>query len=295
MTFPGGADTRERADSPRPGGWSIADFVSAKRYAGELCFLWFVPKEVPARHEGYKLAILEKVCLPGCAGPRELPSIFQKRFSPCTKIEGQFEVFFPVYQMGQQEQPFFFPYKMKITLTREKLPAQQDVGRVLAFLKSNITNQPKLLRLASEARPSPNLSLHNNRLNPHQNLFSPPFSPSLSTCSLEFSLLFTGSGNLFPPATACFHRSLWIVEGEALKAASFPPISPQSLHHIPPAVETSDCFSLLHFFPTVLPDVENSDFPGCKPTCPILHISTGPTITTILYLFFLYRKGSKQK
>ena len=33
VTFPGGADTRERADSPRPGGWSIADFVSARAAA----------------------------------------------------------------------------------------------------------------------------------------------------------------------------------------------------------------------------------------------------------------------
>ena len=59
-TFPGGADTRERADSPRTGGWSIADFVSAKRNAGELCFLWFVPKEVPARHEGCRLVPQQK-------------------------------------------------------------------------------------------------------------------------------------------------------------------------------------------------------------------------------------------
>ena len=69
VTFPGGAGTRERADSPRPGGWSIADFVSAKRNAGEFCFLCFITKEVPARHEGCKLAILPKVYLPGCAGP----------------------------------------------------------------------------------------------------------------------------------------------------------------------------------------------------------------------------------
>ena len=75
VTFPGGADTRERADSPRSGGWSIADFVSAKRNAGEFCFLCFITKEVPARHEGYKLAILEKVCLPGCAGSGYFPSI----------------------------------------------------------------------------------------------------------------------------------------------------------------------------------------------------------------------------
>ena len=68
VTFPGGAGTRERADSPRPGGWSIADFVSAKRNAGEFCFLCFITKEVPARHEGYRLAIPPKVCLPGCAG-----------------------------------------------------------------------------------------------------------------------------------------------------------------------------------------------------------------------------------
>ena len=32
-TFSGGADTRERADSPRPGGWSVADFVSASMRA----------------------------------------------------------------------------------------------------------------------------------------------------------------------------------------------------------------------------------------------------------------------
>ena len=69
VTFPGGADTRERADSPRTGGWSIADFVSAKRNAGEFCFLCFITKEVPARHEGCKLAIPQKVYLPGCAGP----------------------------------------------------------------------------------------------------------------------------------------------------------------------------------------------------------------------------------
>ena len=69
VTFPGGAGTRERADSPRPGGWSIADFVSAKRNAGEFCFLCFITKEVPARHEGYRLTIPQKVCLPGCAGP----------------------------------------------------------------------------------------------------------------------------------------------------------------------------------------------------------------------------------
>lgn len=99
----------------------------------------------------------------------------------------------------------------------------------------------------------------------------------------------------FPPATACFHRSLWIVEGEVLKAASFPPISPHSLHHIPPAVETSDCFSLLHFSPQFFQMWKILIFQAAKPTCPILHISTGPTITTILYLFFLYRKESKQK
>ncbi len=69
VTFPGGADTRERADSPRPGGWSTADFVSAKRYAGEFCFLCFITKEVPARHEGCKLVPQLKVILPGCAGP----------------------------------------------------------------------------------------------------------------------------------------------------------------------------------------------------------------------------------
>ena len=69
VTFPGGADTRERADSPRSGGWSIADFVSAKRNAGEFCFLCFITKEVPARHEGYRLVPQLKVCLPGCAGP----------------------------------------------------------------------------------------------------------------------------------------------------------------------------------------------------------------------------------
>ena len=44
VTFPGGAGTRERADSPRTGGWSIADFVSAKRNAGEFCFLCFITK-----------------------------------------------------------------------------------------------------------------------------------------------------------------------------------------------------------------------------------------------------------
>ena len=33
VTFPGGADTRERADSPRTGGWSIADFASARAAA----------------------------------------------------------------------------------------------------------------------------------------------------------------------------------------------------------------------------------------------------------------------
>ena len=70
VTFPGGADTRERADSPRTGGWSIADFVPAKRDAGEFCFLCFITKEVPARHEGYRLAILQKVNPPGCAGPK---------------------------------------------------------------------------------------------------------------------------------------------------------------------------------------------------------------------------------
>ena len=69
VTFPGGAGTRERADSPRSGGWSIADFVSAKRNAGEFCFLCFITKEVPARHEGCKPAIPQKVYLPGCAGP----------------------------------------------------------------------------------------------------------------------------------------------------------------------------------------------------------------------------------
>ena len=68
VTFSGGADARERADGPRTGDRSIADFVSAKRYAGELCFLWFVPKEVPARHEGYRLAVPSKVNFPGCAG-----------------------------------------------------------------------------------------------------------------------------------------------------------------------------------------------------------------------------------
>ena len=60
VTFPGGADTRERADSPRPGGWSIADFVSAKRNAGEFCFLCFITKEVPARHEGCRLVPQQK-------------------------------------------------------------------------------------------------------------------------------------------------------------------------------------------------------------------------------------------
>ena len=81
VTFPGGADTRERADSPRTGGWSIADFVSAKRNAGELCFLWFVPKEVPARHEGYRLAIPPKVNFPGCAGPPISRPIFPQAIS----------------------------------------------------------------------------------------------------------------------------------------------------------------------------------------------------------------------
>ncbi|WP_139193398.1 hypothetical protein [Angelakisella massiliensis] len=80
-----------------------------------------------------------------------------------------------------------------------------------------------------------------------------------------------------------------------MKAGRFPPISPHSLHRIPPAVETSACFSLLHFFPTILPDVENSDFSARKRTCPVLHISTGSTITTILYLFFLYRKETRQE
>ena len=41
---------------------------TVQRNAGELCFLWFVPKEVPARHEGYRLTIPQKVYLPGCAG-----------------------------------------------------------------------------------------------------------------------------------------------------------------------------------------------------------------------------------
>ena len=81
-TFSGGADTRERADSPRTGGWSIADFVSAKRNAGEFCFLCFITKEVPARHEGYRLTIPQKVDSPGCAGSE----IFQpnKKIIPLT-------------------------------------------------------------------------------------------------------------------------------------------------------------------------------------------------------------------
>ena len=39
VTFPGGADARERADSPRPGGWSIADFVSASMRATDWRYL----------------------------------------------------------------------------------------------------------------------------------------------------------------------------------------------------------------------------------------------------------------
>ena len=30
---------------------------AVQRHAGELCFLWFGPKEVPARHEGYRPAL----------------------------------------------------------------------------------------------------------------------------------------------------------------------------------------------------------------------------------------------
>ena len=69
VTFFGGADARERTDGPRTGDRSIADFAAAKRYAGEFCFLCFITKEVPARHEGCKPAIPQKVYLPGCAGP----------------------------------------------------------------------------------------------------------------------------------------------------------------------------------------------------------------------------------
>ena len=60
---------------------------TVQRNAGELCFLWFGPKEVPARHEGYRLTIPQKVSLPGSAGSRYFPSIFQKKFPPCTKAE----------------------------------------------------------------------------------------------------------------------------------------------------------------------------------------------------------------
>ena len=82
VTFSGGVDARERADGPRTGGWSIADFVSAKRNAGEFCFLCFITKEVPARHEGYRLTIPQKVDSPGCAGSE----IFQpnKKIIPLT-------------------------------------------------------------------------------------------------------------------------------------------------------------------------------------------------------------------
>ena len=78
VTFPGGAGTRERADSPRPGGWSIADFVSAKRNAGEFCFLCFITKEVPARHEGCRLVPQQKSNPPRLCRVRNLSLSFPK-------------------------------------------------------------------------------------------------------------------------------------------------------------------------------------------------------------------------
>ena len=41
---------------------------TVQRNAGEFCFLCFITKEVPARHEGCRLTIPQKVYLPGCAG-----------------------------------------------------------------------------------------------------------------------------------------------------------------------------------------------------------------------------------
>ena len=78
VTFPGGADTRERADSPRTGGWSIADFVSAKRNAGEFCFLCFITKEVPAQHEGCRLVPQQKSNPPRLCRVRNLSLSFPK-------------------------------------------------------------------------------------------------------------------------------------------------------------------------------------------------------------------------
>ena len=78
VTFPGGAGTRERADSPRTGGWSIADFVSAKRNAGEFCFLCFITKEVPARHEGCRLVPQQKSNPPRLCRVRNLSLSFPK-------------------------------------------------------------------------------------------------------------------------------------------------------------------------------------------------------------------------